>query len=86
MKHYLLSDRNLVEDWSDRWEQLVYLISDVICLNHSISADDELKYIALRSWFRHHQDGFTPIWHGFLSSHEKYLYDYSANEGPQPRP
>jgi hypothetical protein len=80
---YSPAECDLVDDWADKWLELIKLINEVTGIDEPPWSPppptdlEELQYQSLRFWFLDHQDQFVPLWEHFYqcqawASHQDY--------------
>ncbi len=73
-KHYTPAEAGLVEEWTDKWLELIGLINEITGTEESHGSPlppveaDELRYARLRFWFLSRQEQFVLLLRDFLSS------------------
>ncbi len=73
-EHYSTAEADLVDEWADKWLELIDLINQVTGTDEppwspSPPAEtDEIRYVRLRFWFLSHEQQFVPLWNDFSAS------------------
>ncbi len=74
IKHYTPAEAGLVEEWTDKWLELIGFINEVTGTEKSPWSPsppddtDELQYARLRFWFLSRQEQFVPLLEDFRAS------------------
>jgi len=75
-EHYSTVEADLVDEWADKWLELIDLINQVTGTDEppwspSPPAEtDEIRYARLRFWFLSRQQQFVPLWNDFSTSQD----------------
>ncbi|MDP2920199.1 MAG: hypothetical protein Q8O43_08290 [Dehalococcoidia bacterium] len=73
-KLYSTAEADLVDDWADKWLELIKLINEITGTDEppwspSPPAETvEIQYARLRFWFLSRQQQFVPLWSDFCAS------------------
>ena len=71
---YSPTEGDLVDDWADKWLELIKLINEVTGTNEPPwsspppTETDEIRYLGLHLWFLSYQQQFVPLWNDFCAS------------------
>jgi len=80
-KLYSPEEADLVDDWADKWLELIKLINEATGTDEPPWSSpppteaDEIQYLGLRLWFLNHQQQFVPLWKDFWPASQN-------NDGP----
>ena len=75
-KQYSATERDLVNDWAEKWLELAELINELVWSDEPPwsspppTETDELDYQRLSLWFINHQEQFIPLWKEFYGCQE----------------
>lgn len=76
-KLYSPAEADLVDDWADKWLQLIKLLNEATGTHDPSwsppppTEADEIQYMSLRLWFLNHQERFVPLWNDFCAARHR---------------
>ncbi len=89
-KLYSPAEGDLVDEWADKWLELIDLINEVTGTNEPPwsspppAETDEIRYARLRFWFLSRQQQFVPLWNDFSASQHWTAYQNGDDPGGFP--
>jgi len=91
-KLYSSTDRDLIDDWADRWFELSHLVNGLIWTDDPPwttpppTEVDELEYQRLRFWFLDHQEQSVSLWVAFGKSLKGIADEHPSLDNTQESP
>jgi hypothetical protein len=89
-KRYSAAEGDLVDEWTDKWLELIALINEVTGTDEPPWSSplpdetDEIRYARLRFWFLSRQQQFVPLWNDFSASQHWTAYQNGDDPGGFP--
>jgi len=89
-EHYSTAESGLVDEWTDKWLELIDLINQVTGTDEPSSSSpppvetDEIRYAHLRLWFLSRQQQFVSLWNDFCAAQHWAGYQNGDDPGGFP--